>query len=60
MTQNNTPPEQQEHVCSVCGQDYIGWGNNAWPINDGRCCDPCNQIVIMHRLADLQRQPLRK
>lgn len=43
--------------CSIC-QNAIpvnpinGWdqGNNAQPINDGRCCDECNQFVIAVRI----------
>lgn len=33
--------------CSICNRDFIGWGNNAWPINDGRCCDLCNDFVVI-------------
>jgi len=43
--------------CSICDKPIIpepisGWtqGNNAWPVNDGRCCDNCNNIVIQVRL----------
>ena len=46
--------------CSICENPIIpepisGWyqGNNAWPINDGRCCDNCNNIVIARRLNTL-------
>lgn len=39
------------HICSICRQPYQGFGNNAQPVNDGRCCDRCNQgVVIPHRL----------
>ena len=34
-------------VCSICGREYIGWGNNAQPINDGRCCDLCNSMYVI-------------
>jgi hypothetical protein len=43
--------------CSICQQDYDGMGNDAKPVNEGRCCDECNwriitpirlQIVIRH------------
>lgn len=49
--------------CSICGEkiqpkslgpDVDPWleGNNASPINDGRCCDTCNSfVVIPARLA---------
>ena len=26
-------------VCSICTGAVVGFGNNAQPINDGRCCD---------------------
>jgi len=29
------------HTCSICGWAYTGQGNDAQPINDGRCCDQC-------------------
>ena len=41
------------HKCSICGDRYQGFGNNAKPVNEGRCCDTCNftQVVPM-RLID--------
>jgi len=35
------------HTCSICGWAYVGHGNDAQPINDGRCCDQCytRQVV---------------
>lgn len=56
-------PEQQEernlmddgeHVCSLCGQTFTGWGNNPEPLAtfEERCCDQCNRgKVIPARLA---------
>lgn len=42
------------HKCSICGKQYEGFGNNAQPINDGRCCDECNKnVVIPRRLTDI-------
>ena len=42
------------HKCSICGKQYEGFGNNAQPINDGRCCDECNKnVVIARRLTDI-------
>ena len=29
----------EHHKCVICGKDFDGWGNNAWPIKDGICCD---------------------
>lgn len=40
-------------ICSICGKNYEGYGNNAQPVNDGRCCDECNgTIVIPRRFQD--------
>ena len=36
--------------CSICGEEFKGFGNNAEPINNGRCCDECNADVIIARL----------
>jgi len=42
--------------CSICGKEIPvknGWdsGNNAQPVNDGRCCDECNfDVVIPKRM----------
>ena len=45
--------------CSICGNDIGiqlgGWdqGNNAQPINSGRCCSHCNDtVVIPQRVRD--------
>ena len=39
--------------CSICNENFEGFGNNAEPINDGRCCDDCNNLVIMERIKEL-------
>ena len=39
--------------CSICkgeiGVTSFGWdqGNNAEPVNDGRCCDTCDATVVI-------------
>lgn len=33
--------------CSICGKNYDGYGNNAQPVNNGRCCDECNFKVVI-------------
>ncbi len=40
--------------CSICDKTIepcriTGWeeGNNAEPVNDGRCCDHCNLTVVI-------------
>lgn len=35
--------------CSICGKHYEGYGNNAYPVNYGRCCDWCNTTVVIPR-----------
>jgi hypothetical protein len=46
-------------TCSICSQpiDAIGdWvhGHNAEPVNDGRCCSACNDLVVIPaRLAEI-------
>ena len=46
--------------CSICGKNIEvkgTWkeGNNAWPVNNGRCCDKCNSdIVLPTRIARLK------
>ena len=53
--------EMAHMKCSVCGstikKDPVsGWdgGHNAYPVNDGRCCDDCNtHIVIPLRINNL-------
>jgi len=42
------------NCCSICNKDFEGFGNNAQPVNDGRCCDVCNVMVIKRRLFDMQ------
>jgi len=42
---------QESNRCSICEEQYKGYGNNAEPINSGRCCDTCNHKVIQARLA---------
>ena len=41
-------------ICSICN-DVIedGFGNNAQPVNDGVCCDDCNNLVIRRRIFDM-------
>ena len=39
--------------CSICKKpipvEPNGWdeGNNADPVNDGRCCEACNETVVI-------------
>jgi hypothetical protein len=37
----------KENICSICCKNYDGYGNNAEPVNSGRCCDYCNLNVVV-------------
>lgn len=38
--------------CCICGEEIAGYGNNAAPYKEGKCCDACNlKFVIPARLA---------
>ena len=40
--------------CSICKNEiYTEFGHNAEPINNGRCCDMCNQTVVIPRRIKL-------
>jgi len=54
-------------ICSICKKPipttWYGYseGNNAQPINDGRCCNVCDAtVVIPQRLEDLILSRTRK
>jgi hypothetical protein len=46
---NKVTKKKKKVFCSICQNPYFGDGNNAQPINKGRCCDTCNLIVISAR-----------
>jgi hypothetical protein len=33
--------------CSICNQPFTEYGNDARPVNDGRCCDYCDCLVVL-------------
>jgi hypothetical protein len=35
--------------CSICFRHFTEFGNSAWPINNGRCCNVCNDNVVIPR-----------
>jgi hypothetical protein len=45
--------DKQVKLCSICSQPITeqlnGWtdGHNAQPVNDGRCCQDCNDSVVI-------------
>ena len=43
----NIEHKVEKHICSICGNEFKGYGNNAHPVNDGICCDDCNRRVVL-------------
>ena len=40
--------------CSICQDNFSGFGNNPQPVKEGRCCDECNDnVVIPTRMKDI-------
>jgi hypothetical protein len=33
--------------CVLCGKTSQGFGNNALPVAQGRCCDRCDHLVVL-------------
>jgi hypothetical protein len=53
MPEKPPPP----YICSICQRISAGWGNNAQPVNDGRCCDQCDSLVVIPaRIRQMQRR----
>jgi hypothetical protein len=53
---------EKEKLCSICygSYDHGFWtyGNNAWPVNEGRCCHSCDETYVLPaRIASLRREP---
>ena len=37
-----------DFVCCLCSKNCEGLGNNPQPVKEeGRCCDECNQSVVL-------------
>ena len=37
----------ETHIHPSTGKPYWTQGHNAVPVKDGRCCDNCNQFVVL-------------
>lgn len=33
--------------CMLCKEFFYGYGNNAQPVANGRCCDECNATKVI-------------
>lgn len=61
----------RDYVCCICdgyieplrnNEGEVVWsgGHNAEPVDEGRCCDTCNnEVVIPTRLAQMTFKPLQ-
>ena len=50
-----------KNICSICGKEFQGYGNNAQPVDDGRCCNDCNsRVVIPFRMYSGRLQEIKK
>ena len=49
---------KETKICCLCGQEFIGWGNNPQPLaEEGACCDQCNlERVIPARLGMMEEE----
>lgn len=51
--------DEKTRVCSLCGEEFIGMGNNPEPLKpfEERCCDLCNATkVLAARLKALRER----
>lgn len=49
---------KQIHVCCLCFEKFVGYGNNPMPLAEGLCCDKCNaEKVIPARMEWYARNP---
>ena len=46
------PNEMDEKICPICRAPYRGWGNNALPVMNARCCDDCNWMCMIPARVD--------
>lgn len=48
-SQTETDSFSKKHICSICGKEFVGFGNHPWPIIDTGepCCDDCNRNVVL-------------
>jgi hypothetical protein len=61
MRDSRHEPTRSEYTCSICNGHFFGFDYNAQPINNGRCCDTCNEHVTLARMERAARGfPMRK
>jgi len=43
-------------ICSICQQRFHEFGNNAEPVNDGRCCNFCDEHIVWPARCELPKE----
>ncbi len=38
---------KKKEKCCICGKLIKGYGNEAYPVKNGRCCDECNMKKVI-------------
>ena len=44
-----------KHICVICYEPIEGYGHNARPYTEGRCCDVCNVSWVIPMRVRLMR-----
>ena len=44
-----------KHICVICEEPIEGYGHNARPYAEGRCCDVCNVSWVIPMRIRLMR-----
>ena len=57
MTSTNTQPKHTLplYECVLCKDEYMGYGNNAAPVAEGKCCDNCNFTQVISARLERER-----
>ena len=42
--------------CCICGKEVEEYGNNPWPIKEGRCCNECNLSKVLPARIEMLRK----
>lgn len=49
-------PPPPRFKCVLCNTSAYGYGNNAFPLEKGKCCDACNIKVVAERIIRNKNQ----
>ena len=47
-----------KYKCCICGKEFVGYGNNPWPVvkdENARCCNGCNNEKVIAARIELMR-----